>query len=125
MDNLNKAQRHLRRRDDYYNNALKYAAKGKFPKASEFLWGAVTQSLKALAAMRDINITTHAAFFGFTRDISKELEDEEFHKSFLFLNTLHKNFYDEVIDPKDFQMYHKEAESFLRKIEEIAKRIGQ
>ncbi len=125
MDNLNKAQRHVRRRDDYYNNALKYAATGKFPKASEFLWGAVTQSLKALAATRDITIATHAAFFSFTRDISKELEDEEFHKSFLFLNTLHKNFYDEVIDPKDFQMYRKEAESFLRKIEEIAKRIGQ
>ena len=58
-------------------------------------------------------------------NLNKELEDEEFHKSFLFLNTLHKNFYDEVIDPKDFQMYRKEAESFLRKIEEIAKRIGQ
>ena len=125
MSDLNKAQRHVRRRDDYYNNALKYAATGKFPKASEFLWGAVTQSLKALAATRDINIASHAAFFSFTRDISKELEDEEFHKSFLFLNTLHKNFYDEVIDPKDFQMYHKEAESFLRKIEEIAKKIGQ
>ena len=125
MSNLNKAQRHLRRRDDYYNNALKYAAKGKFPKASEFLWGAVTQSLKALAATRDITRPTHAAFFNFTRDISKELEDEDFYKSFLFLNTLHKNFYDEVIDPKDFQMYRKEAESFLRKIEEIAKRIGQ
>lgn len=58
-------------------------------------------------------------------NLNKELEDEEFHKSFLFLNTLHNFFYDEVIDPKDFQMYHKEAESFLRKIEEIAKRIGQ
>ncbi len=45
MSDLNKAQRHLRRRDDYYNNALKYAAKGNFPKASELLWGAVTQSL--------------------------------------------------------------------------------
>jgi hypothetical protein len=122
---LNKTQRYLRRRDDYYNNALKYAAKGKFSKASELLWGAVTQSLKALAAMRDIDITTHVAFFNFTRDISKDLEDEEFHKSFLFLNTLHKNFYDEVIDPKDFQMYHKEAESFIRKIEEIAKKIEQ
>jgi len=74
MNDLNKAQRHLRRRDDYYNNALKYAAKGKFPKASELLWGAVTQSLKALAATRDINITSHAAFFSFTRDLSKEID---------------------------------------------------
>lgn len=125
MSDLNKAHRHLRRRDDYYNNALKYAAKGKFPKASELLWGAVTQSLKALGATRNINIASHAMFFSFTRDLSKELEDEEFHKSFLFLNNLHKNFYDEVIDPKDFQMYRKEAESFLRKIEEIGKRIEE
>ena len=125
MNGVNKVQRYLRRRDDYYINALKYVGKGKFSKASELLWGAVTQSLKALAAIRDINITSHAAFFNFTRDISKELRDEEFHKSFLFLNDLHKNFYDDVIDPKDFQMYHKEAESFIRKIEEIAKRIGR
>ena len=115
----------MRRRDDYYNNALKYAAKGKFPKASELLWGAVTQSLKALAATRNIYIVSHAMFFSFTHDLSKELEDEEFHRSFLFLNTLHKNFYDEVIDPKDFQMYHEEAESFLRKITEIGKRVEE
>ncbi|MHC1610512.1 MAG: PaREP1 family protein [Candidatus Methanospirareceae archaeon] len=125
MRDLNKAQRHLRRRDDYYNNALRYIAEGKFSKASELLWGAVTQSLKALAATRDINIPTHAAFFNFTRDLAKELEDEEFHKSFLFLNNLHKNFYDEAIDPKDFQLYRKEAELFLRKVEEIGKRIEE
>ena len=33
--------------------------------------------------------------------------------------------YDEFIDPKDFQIYRKEAESFIRKIEEIAKKIEQ
>ena len=119
-----KAQRHLKLRDDYYKNALKYTAKGKFQKASELLWDAVTQSLKALAATRDIDIATHAAFFDFTRELAKELEDEEFHKSFMFLNNLHRNFYDETIAPKDFQIYRKEAESFIRKIEEIGKKIG-
>jgi hypothetical protein len=112
MNNLNKAQRYLRRRNEYYNNGLKYGGKGKFSKASELLWGAVTQSLKTLAATRDIDITTHGAFFNFTRAIGKELEDEEFHKS-IFVFKRHKNFYDEIIDPKDFQLYHKEAESFI------------
>lgn len=123
MYDQNKVQRYLRRREDYYNNALKHAAKGNFSKASELLWGAVTQSLKALAAMRGIAITIHGSFFNFTRLISEELKDEEFHKSFLFLNDLHRNFYDEYIDSKDFHIYREEAESFMRKIEEIVRRI--
>jgi len=122
---LNRVQTYLKRRDEYYVNALKSASKGEFSKASEFLWGAITQSLKALAAVNGIGLGKHKQFFEFMRQISKELRDEELYKSFLFLRKLHINFYEEVIDPQDFQIYLKEAKLFMQKIDEIIKKSVQ
>ena len=125
QDRTSRAERYLRRRDEYWNNGLKYVGEGKFSKASEFLWGAVAQSIKAVAAMRDISIIKHPKFFDFMSKLSKELEDEELYKSFLFLNDLHKNFYDEYIGPDGFQIYLKEAGKFLQKTEAIGRQIEE
>ncbi|ABN70621.1 PaREP1/PaREP8 domain containing family protein [Staphylothermus marinus F1] len=119
------AEVHRRRFEEYYHNALEYMGRGDFPKASEFMWGAITQTLKALAAIRGYRIITHKDFFEFMRLISKELGDEELYKKFLLLNNLHRNFYEEYIDPRDFPIYYKEAELFLRRIWRIAKEIEE
>ena len=125
QDRARRAERYLRRRDEYWNNGLKYVGEGKFSKASEFLWGAVAQSIKAVAAMKDMSITQHSKFFDFMRELSKELEDEELYKSFLFLNDLHKNFYDEYIGPAELEIYLKEAGKFLKRVEEIGAHLEQ
>ncbi|MBN1762981.1 MAG: PaREP1/PaREP8 domain-containing protein [Methanomicrobia archaeon] len=109
--------------EKYYNNALKHAAHGEFTKASELLWGAVTQSLRALATMRGIYIRSHKGYSSLTFLLSQELKDREFHKTFKFLEDLHENFYEEKIDPKEFPIYREAAEDFLKKTKEIAKRI--
>lgn len=121
QDRARRAERYLRRRDEYWNNGLKYVGEGKFSKASEFLWGAVAQSIKAVAAMRNISITKHSMFFDFMRELSKELEDKELYESFLFLNELHKNFYDEYMGPTEIQIYIGKAGRFLQRIEEIGR----
>jgi len=123
QDSARRTERYLRRRSEYWSNALKYVGEGKFSKASEFLWGAVAQSIKALAAMRDVSISRHSMFFDFMRELSKEQEDAELYKSFLFLNNLHKNFYDEYIGAADFQIYLEEAGKFLRRVEVIGAQI--
>jgi hypothetical protein len=41
-------------RDQYLSNAEHVIAAGEYRKASELLWGAVTQQLKALAASHNI-----------------------------------------------------------------------
>ncbi len=110
---------YLRARDTYFSNAEEAASKNEFRKASELLWGAITQSIKALASLSNRYITNHKQFFDFTRDVSKELVDEGYHTLFLELNTLHKNFYDEEIPSIDFPIFHKKALLFLRKTEEL------
>ena len=123
MSNSNKVERYWIKSEKYYNNALKHAAHGEFSKASELLWGAVTQSLRALAAMRGIYIKSHKGYSSLTFSLSQELKDREFHKAFKFLEDLHENFYEEKIDPKDFPMYREEADYFLKKTKEIAKKV--
>lgn len=112
---------YLKTRDKYISNADKYFSKNEFRKSSELLWGAVTQSIKALASLSNIHIPSHAKFFDYTRSVSKETGDETYHTLFLELNTLHKNFYDEEIPPVDFPIFYKKAISFLKKTEELMK----
>ena len=115
---VNKVKEYLKARDEYYKNALEFIGKGELRKASELLWGAVAQSIKALAATRQIRIETHAKFFDFMRQVARELKDEELYKKFLLLRDLHRNFYEEIIAPQDFEIYLKETTVFIKRIEE-------
>ena len=115
----------LRDRDVYYKNAEKLIAQGKLRKASEMLWGAVTQSVKALAAARNIKISKHKDFFHFLREVSRELGDDYYYSSFVELNDLHRNFYDEFIPEDAFYLLHKKAFDFIKKTEELLHKIVQ
>src|SRR6266852_8176179 len=90
-----KAIEFIETRNHYYKNAEELIAKREFRKASEMLWGAVTQTLKAIAALRNVEIPNHREFFTIVKQMSKELHDPGFYEAFEELNALHKNFYDE------------------------------
>lgn len=104
-----KLNSYIKMRDEYFSNAESFAAKGEFRKASELLWGAVSQAIKALAAKHDLRIESHSQFFGFMEELAKEIEDAELYETFMFLNDLHQNFYDERIRAVDFDIYLKKA----------------
>lgn len=109
-------------RDEYFANAELFAGKKEYRKASELLWGAVTQAIKALAAKHGLEITRHRQFFDYMKTLSKELEAESLYKTFLFLDDLHKNFYDEKIRSVDFDIYFKEAYQFILEIDKLMKK---
>ncbi len=50
---------YLKTRDQYLVNAEKLLARREYRKASELLWGAMVQSIKALAAKRGYRLGTH------------------------------------------------------------------
>jgi len=101
--------------DQYYGNMMEAYSKREYRKASELLWGVITQSIKALASLYQVFWTNHRDFFNFTRQIAKESNDPEYHKLFLDLNVLHKNFYDKEIEEIDFPIYLEKAELFIEK----------
>ena len=116
---------YVKTRDKYLTNAERFAGRGEFRKASELLWGAVAQEIKAVAARAGKRLGRHKDLKNFVRTLSKEVEDPELYRSFLLLETLHVNFYDEVIEPGDFEVYAREAYRFMRKLEEIASGIDR
>lgn len=120
---MKKNNPYVKMRDEYLANAEKFAGKGEYRKASELLWGAVTQAIKASAFKRGLVIENHAQFFEFMQGVAKETGDESLYKTFLLLNDLHKNFYDEKIRPVDFGIYLKEAHQFMLKLKEIMEKL--
>ena len=95
-------------------------AAGEYRKASELLWGAVTQQLKALAATRDIMIQSHRDFFDFIRQLAKELNDKSLYDEFVALNSLHRNFCDEVIPPEDFPDFYRRTIHYIERLEGLS-----
>ena len=113
--------KYIQTRDHYYHNMKEALHKKEYRKASELLWGAVTQSIKALASLSEIRIRSHTYFRTFTRQVAKESKDPEYHKLFLSFQQLHQNFYDEQLDPADFPIYHENALIFMRKNDKLIK----
>lgn len=110
---------YIKTREEYYRNfEIAYSNK-EFRKASELLWGVITQSIKALASLSGHRWMDHSGFFNFTREISREVSDPEYHKLFLRLNDLHRNFYDEEIDVIDFPLYVDDARLFIGKTQKL------
>ena len=115
---------YLKMRDQYLSNAQECIGKKELRKASELLWGAVTQAIKALASTFGVSITTHNQFFEYTKEIGKETEDKEYYTLFVELNALHKNFYDELIPPESFPMFYEKALLFLKKIDNLQRQYS-
>ena len=105
--------------DTYHINAIQMAGKREYRKATELLWGAITQRIKAVAALHNHTIENHGRFFDFVRQLAKEREDEELYTDFLDLNALHRNFYDQIIPDKDFDVYLKRAIVFEKKMQQM------
>jgi len=112
--------KYLAMRDHYFSNAEKMIKENNLRKASELLWGAVTQTIKSLASSSNIYIYSHNKFKSYIREISKEIKDQTLFSLFLELENLHRNFYDEIISEEDFPMYYEKAQLFIRKLDTIA-----
>jgi Archaeal PaREP1/PaREP8 family len=112
-------------RDQYRANAEHAIEAGELRKASELLWGAVTQQLKALAATRDVVISSHRDFFDFLRQLAKDVQDDSLFKDFVSLNALHRNFYDETIPPDVFPDYYEKSIQYIARLDKLARTAPQ
>lgn len=124
IERLEEVRRYLEVRDHYYTNAEELISKGELRKASEMLWGAVTQTIKAVAALGNREIKTHADFFAAMDRLSRELGDPSLYSIFVELNTLHRNFYDEFIPAEAFPVFYAKAKEFIEKLQTIIQQIS-
>lgn len=88
----------------YMGNAHEFLSRREFAKTSEFLWGAMSQGVKAVAALQGRELRHHRQLWDFARELARELDEPDLFLSFRQANSLHSNFYEaglpaeEVID---------------------------
>ena len=106
-------------KDHYFTNGQKMMQERNLRKASELFWGAITQSIKALASLSETSFRSHNDIRNYMREVKNEIKDEEIYTLFLSLEDLHRNFYDETIPQEDFPIYYKKVTLFLDKIDKL------
>ena len=80
------------RSGEYLHNTYVALERGEIEKASEFLWGSMALAVKAVAALREVELRNHGAIWEYARQLSKELGDQQLFDSFRDANRLHSNF---------------------------------
>ena len=78
----------------YLNEARAFLAKKDLVQASEKLWGACAEIVKAAAASRGIELGTHSSLWEFVSKLNKEHADWGLLDQFSYAGNLHTNFYE-------------------------------
>ena len=118
----NDVQAYEQTRDHYLSNAEKRLNEGDYRKASELLWGAVTQQLKLLAALNGKVINSHREFDTFIDEVVEETGNEDFAGLYGAAERLHRNFYDEVIQKRFFQGHAERAIRLILMLETLVRK---
>ena len=88
------AEHYLNLNRKYLMEAEEFLAKGDSIQASEKLWGATAEIVKAIAAKRGVELRSHRDLWEFVDKLADELKDPDIVKLFSVANALHQNFYE-------------------------------
>src|SRR3990167_2806157 len=97
MIRLNK---HTQLNGKFLNDAKTLLDKKDYVQASEKLWGATAQIIKAIALKRGKNLRSHESIKKYIVELSKELNDKTILGYFSIANSLHPNFYEDWLSPE-------------------------
>jgi hypothetical protein len=100
--------------------AAEELGKDDLVQASEKLWGATAQIVKAVADRRGWRHDSHRALSQIVNRLAQETGDQGLRDSFIFAQGLHFNFY-ENIHPREFiERAVAVTEEFVGKLERLA-----
>lgn len=110
-----------RQRDQFWANAVEAINRREPRKATELIWGAVAQQIKAVAITRGKELGRHRQFAEFVKNLSHATGDLYFLEEYTILETLHNYFYDDRAFPGaeiQFPRYVARAERFIQRLQE-------
>ena len=93
---------------------------GDARQASEKGWGAAGQMLKAVAERRGWTHKNHAAFFTVVDRLANETNDDDLRRSFHSANSLHTNFYEDLMDVETVRVGLDDVERLINLLEPLA-----
>ncbi len=116
MDGRKRIEKYKTQSIHYFENAYKFIAAGDAEKASEFLWGSLSQALKAVAASRNIRLRSHGEIRDYAIELARALQDDSIRNAFITAQSLHSNFYESGLLLKDVVMGTEIVKSAVAKL---------
>lgn len=116
MDFKSRAKKYASQSRLYLENAGHFIEIGEIEKASEFLWGSLTQALKALAARKEAFLGGHDEIRSYAIELSDSLKDEGIWYAFTAAQYLHTNFYEAGLKPEDVAIYAEGIKASVGKL---------
>jgi hypothetical protein len=101
LDPSERVELHVKLSEKFLQEAGGFLAKGDYVQASEKGWGAVAQVVKALAAKEGRELRGHRDLWLYVDELAEELKDGELRRLWRSANTLHQNFYENWMPPRD------------------------
>ena len=86
-------RKHVQASLEYMENGQLMLKKQEAGKASELLWGSVSQALEALAESRNFTLSNHQSLRWFAAELSRETGDKSINNVFYQAEGLHHNFH--------------------------------
>lgn len=103
----------------YLENSFRFLDKNEIEKASEMLWGAAAEAIKAVAAQKGILLKTHREIWNYAKRLTKDLEDEEIWHRFSMASFLHSNFYESSLEKDDIVRYAEDTRALVSRLLEF------
>ncbi|MGQ9602126.1 MAG: PaREP1 family protein [Candidatus Bipolaricaulia bacterium] len=106
--------------EKYRAEAEDFWDKRDLGQTSEKLWGAVSLTIKAVAAKRGLRLEKHGSLWEFISKLAEESEDKEIISSFHIANSLHRNFYENEMTEEAVEVAMEEVAKLIAKLEKKA-----
>jgi len=114
-----KEAQYARLNGKYLRDAEELLRKKDYAQASEKLWGACAEVIKAVAAKRDKQLGTHRSIGEFVTTLHKEHPDWNLIDSFNFANSLHVNFYEDHLPLEHVLRGEKIVKEFVKRLKSL------
>ena len=102
-----------------FENYVEYYNKRDFVKASEFLWGSISNLVYALGLLYGKQLTKHRESIQFLRELVSVNGEEKFKGYIKSAEALHSNFYHGWISEDTFEEYARDVEELRKWLKEF------
>jgi len=112
-------ERYLKLGKKYLSEGLELLSKGDLAQASEKLWGAAAEAVKAVADSRGWEHFTHRSLAEAVSRLYEETGDPEIPRLYASAESLHANFYEGFASPGLVKLYAEDAEALIEKLRQM------
>jgi uncharacterized protein (UPF0332 family) len=119
LDPSEKVELHLKLAEKFLREAEELLAKGDYVQASEKGWDVAAQMVKAVAAKENLELKSHASLWEYLDKLAEKFQDVELRRLWWIANSLHQNFYENWMTPRDVKYAVEDIKKFMEKLKKL------